>query len=84
MFYSANMFSKLNNLYWHIRYTRNKSVKRKYYQYVLNEKKRLIETGVDVEELRLYCRALSGRLNVHAERRLESYRKNRPEDPFFS
>jgi len=77
-------FSKLNNLYWHIRYTRNKSVKRRYYRYVADEKKRLIETGVDVEELRLYCRALSGRLNVHAERRLEAYRKNRPTDPIFS
>ena len=71
------MFTKLNNFYWHIRYTRNKSTKRKYYRYVLVEKKRLIkESGVDKEELRLYCRALSGRLNVHAEKRLESYRKN--------
>lgn len=72
------MFSKLNNFYWFIRYTRNKSVKRRYYRYIAVEKKRLIEeSGVDVEELRLYCRALSGRLNHHAERRLESYRKSR-------
>ena len=70
------MFAKLNNLYWHIRYTRNKSVKRKYYRYVLKEKKRLIESGVDKEELRLLCRALSNRLNSHAERRLERYRKD--------
>lgn len=69
-------FAKLNNLYWHIRYTRNKSVKRKYYRYVFKEKKRLIESGVDVEELRLLCRALSNRLNSHAERRLERYRKD--------
>ena len=44
-------------------------------RYVAAEKKRLIQSGVDTEKLRLYCRALSGRLNVHAERRLESYRK---------
>jgi len=48
------------------------------------KKKRLIETGVDVEELLLYCRALSGRLNIHAERCLEDYRKNRPKDQTFS
>ena len=75
MFSLAN-FSKLNNLYWHIRYNRNKSIKRKYYRYVLAEKKRLIETGVDAEELRLYCRALSGSLNHLAEKRLAAYRKN--------
>ena len=67
------MFSKLNNLYWFIRYTRNKSVKRRYYRYVAAEKKRLINSGVDFEYLRLYCRALSNRHNEHAERRLQSY-----------
>ena len=72
------MFSKLNNLYWFIRYNRNKSIKRRYYRYVAVEKKRLIESGVDPEELRLYCRALSARLNPHAEKRLETYRKNQP------
>jgi len=70
------MFSKLNNLYWFIRYNRNKSIKRRYYRYVAVEKKRLIESGVDAEELRLYCRALSGRLNQPAEKRLVAYRKN--------
>ena len=69
------MFSKLNNLYWRIRYTRNKSEKRKFYRYVFKEKKRLIESGVDKEELRLLCRALSNTLNLHAERRLSQYRK---------
>lgn len=69
-------FSKLSNLYWFIRFTRNKSVKRKYYRYVAAEKKRLIESGADAEELRLLCRALSNRLNSHAERRLERYRKD--------
>ncbi len=70
------MFSKLNNLYWFIRYTRNKSEKRKYYRYVMKEKKRLIESGVDMEYLRLYCRALSKRQNSHAESRLERYKKD--------
>ncbi|MCB1948832.1 hypothetical protein [Nitrosomonas sp.] len=70
------MFGKLYNLYWRIRNTRNRSIKRRYYRYVAVEKKRLIESGVDPEELRLLCRALSGRLNLHAERRLAAYRKN--------
>lgn len=71
------MFSKLRNYYWFIRYTRNKSVKRKYYRYVTKEKKRLIESGVDMEYLRLYCRALSSsRQNQHADSRLELYKKD--------
>lgn len=75
------MFSNLRNLYWHIRDTRNASKKRKYYRYIEKEKKRLIEeTGVDSEELRLYCRTLATRLNIHAERHLENYRKSRPKD----
>ncbi len=69
------MFSKLNNLYWFIRYTRIKSVKRKYYRLVAKEKKRLIESGVDKEELRLLCRYLSNLRNERAGDRLEAYRK---------
>lgn len=69
-------FSKLRNFYWHIRFTRNKVTKRRYYRYVLKEKKRLIGSGVDAEFLRLFCRALSNRLDCHAEKRLESYRKS--------
>jgi len=69
------MFSKLNNLYWQIRYTRIRSVKRKYYRYVAKEKKRLIESGVDEEELRLLCRYLSNLRNERAGDRLEAYRK---------
>lgn len=66
----------LRNLYWQIRYHRNKSIKRKYYRYVFKVKQRLIQSGVDAEELRLICRVLVNRLNPHAERRLEAYRKN--------
>lgn len=69
------MLSKLNHLYWFIRYTRNKSVKRRYYRYVAAEKKRLIQSGVDAEEIRLYCRHLSNLRNERAENRLEAYRK---------
>lgn len=68
--------SKFYNLYWRIRNTRNKSTKRRYYRYVAVEKKRLIETGFDAEELRLLCRTLASRQNPHAERRLATYRKN--------
>ncbi|WP_143123961.1 hypothetical protein [Nitrosomonas ureae] len=71
-----SIFAKLKNLYWRIRYTRNKSEKRKFYRYVAKEKKRLIESGVDKEELRLLCRALSNTLNLNAERRLSQYRKD--------
>ena len=69
-------FSRINNFYWFIRYSRDATVKRKYYRYVLKEKKRLIGSGVDAEYLRLYCRALSNRLDRHAEKRLENYRKS--------
>lgn len=69
------MFSKLKNLYWQIRFSRNKSRKRKYYRYAAVEKKRLLEAGVDKEELRLICRALSKQHCEHAERNLRNYQK---------
>lgn len=86
MFFSLSftaMFSELRNLYWFIRYARNPSVKRRYYRYVAAEKKRLLEAGVDPEELRLMCRALSRRLDLHAEKRLATYRKNQRENQTF-
>jgi hypothetical protein len=69
------MYSKLNNYYWQIRYTRIKAVRRKYYRYIAKEEKRLIDSGVDAEELRLLCRHLSNLRNEQAEIRLEAYRK---------
>lgn len=69
-------FSILHIIYWRIRYTPSKSVKRRYYRYVAAEKKRLILSGVDAEKVRLLCRSLSNRLNHHAERGLDTYRKN--------
>lgn len=68
-------FSNLRSFYWHIRYTRCKVVKRRYYRYVLKEKKRLIQSGVDKEYLRLYCRTLAFKNNEHAERRLLFYKE---------
>lgn len=66
-------FSNLRGFYWRIRSTRNPSEKRKYYRYVFKEKKRLIQSGVDSEYLRLYCRSLSKRFDHHAEKRLKDY-----------
>lgn len=68
--------SRLCNLYWMIRYHRKKNSKRKYYYQIAAEKKRLVELGADREELRLLCRVLANRHNVHAARRLEAYRKD--------
>lgn len=76
------MYTKLNNLYWRLRYARNKSEKRKFYRYAAVEKKCLLEeTGVDPEELRLYCRALSGRLNflVNKSRTLKARKEFHPQ-----
>lgn len=78
-------FSKLMNLYWFIRHhRRNKSIKRRYYRYVAAEKKRLLEAGVDPEELGLLYRTLARQLNPHAERRLKAYRENMTKDRIFS
>ncbi|MBX3631215.1 MAG: hypothetical protein KF908_15195, partial [Nitrosomonas sp.] len=41
------------------------------------KKKRLLEAGVDPEELRLLCRSLSKRLDSRVEKRLAAYRKSR-------
>ncbi len=71
------MYANLFNHYWFIRYARHASAKRRYYRYAEKEKKRLLEAGVDPEELRLLCRHLINPRNRHAEKRLEEYRKNR-------
>jgi len=52
-------FSRLYNIYWNIRFQRNKNLKRKYYRYAADEKKHPIASGVDPEELRLICRTLA-------------------------
>ena len=71
-----DMFGKLYNLYWFIRYNRrNKPVKRRYYRYVSKEKNRLIALGADAEEIRLLCRHLANPRCEQTEARLEAYRK---------
>ena len=71
-----DMFGKLHNLYWFIRYNRrNKPVKRRYYRYVSKEKKRLLELGADAEEIRLLCRHLANPRQKKTVIRLEAYRK---------
>ncbi len=70
------MFSRLYNLYWFIRFTRIKVVKRRYYRLVTKERKRLLEEGVNDECLRLLCRHLSNLRNSSAEERYLNYRKN--------
>ncbi|MER2514434.1 MAG: hypothetical protein ABTQ25_18800, partial [Nitrosomonas ureae] len=66
---------------WRTRYhSRNKSAKRRYYRYVANEKKRLINSGVHIEEVRLLCRHLANLRNVCAERRLQAFRDNHSRD----
>ncbi|MBV6446700.1 hypothetical protein [Nitrosomonas sp.] len=66
-------FSKLQNIYWFIRYQRRKNLKRKYYRQAADEKKRLIDSGVDKEELRLFCRALARKHCEISEKRLQDY-----------
>jgi len=72
-----SILGNLPGFYWFIRYyTRNASLKRRYYRYVAKEKALLIAAGVDVECLRRYCRALA---KVHcrfARRNYEAYRDN--------
>jgi hypothetical protein len=66
---------KLRNLYWFLRYHRkwNEAKRRLYYRRIADEKKRLIETGVDAELVRLYCRHLADMKNRHAEARYLFY-----------
>lgn len=65
----------LCNLYWRLRYRRDwqLALRRRYYRKIFDEKKRLIESGVDAEELRLLCRHLANLSNKHAQRRYLAY-----------
>lgn len=69
--------SDLRNLYWHLRYCRkfNQACRRRHYRKIAVEKKRLTESGVDSEELRLLCRYLSNPRNGFAEARYFAYAK---------
>ena len=69
--------SKLANTYWFLRYNRkfNQAARRKYYRRIANEKKRLTESGVDAELVRLLCRHLAKPSCPHAKGRYMSYQQ---------
>lgn len=65
----------VRNLYWMLRYRRawDSAARRKYYRRIEVEKKRLIESGVDPEAVRLCCRYLANLQNRNAEARFKAY-----------
>lgn len=64
---------RLSNLYWFLRYYghRDQARRRKLYRQIAAERKRLLEAGVDAEEVRLLCRYLANTRNRNAARRYE-------------
>lgn len=76
MHYSMPVWSgRLANLYWMLRYYghRDQARRRKLYRKIAAERKRLLEAGVDGEEVRLLCRHLANPSNRHAAGRLVGY-----------
>lgn len=67
--------AKLANLYWMLRYKRDRdqAARRRYYRYIEAEKNRLFSAGFDREEIRLLCRYLSNPHSKHAERAFLGY-----------
>ena len=67
--------SPLANLYYFLRCygCRNHARRRKLYRRIAAERKRLLEAGVDGEEVRLLCRHLANPGNRHAAGRLAGY-----------
>lgn len=67
--------SVLSNLYWHLRYIRpfDQAARRRHYRKIAHEKKRLIETGVDPEQVRLFCRWLANPKNNAASIRFQNF-----------
>lgn len=59
------------NYYWYLRYFRSfqEARRRKQYRLIAAEKKRLHETGVDSELVRLLCRHAANPRNPHAAKR---------------
>ena len=68
---------KLCNLYWKLRDNRNwkKSYRRQIYRQIADEKKRLTESGVDAELVRLLCRWLANTRNQRAEANFRFFEK---------
>lgn len=73
--YPDRSFSEINNLYWFVRNLRphESARQRALYRRIADEKKRLIESGVDAEELRLYCRMMANPRNRFAALRWRVY-----------
>jgi hypothetical protein len=68
--------SGLHGLYWFLRFYRNwdEAARRDCYRKIAVEKKRLIESGVDAEEVRLLCRHLANLKDRKAETRYVTYK----------
>ena len=68
---------KLCNLYWFLRYHRkfNEAKRRAIYRKIASEKKRLTESGVDAELVRLLCRWLANTRNQRAEANFRFFEK---------
>jgi phosphopantetheinyl transferase len=66
-----------------LRYIRcfNEARRRKQYRLIAKEKKRLYETGVDVEVVRLLCRHMANPRNSKAEKRFWNYLHKLPNLP---
>lgn len=60
--------TELRHLYWKMRTLRkwDKSPRVVLYRRIASEKKRLVELGVDQEQIRLYCRVLVNPANRNA------------------
>jgi len=64
----------LCNLYWHLRFNRfSQAARRRFYRKIAAEKKRLVDSGVDTEEVRLFCRWMANPRNRFAEERYYLY-----------
>lgn len=71
--------TNLRNYYWFLRYHRkyDEAKRRAYYRKISAEKKRLIESGVDAELVRLLCRSLANPANRQARERFDFYQRQR-------
>jgi hypothetical protein len=67
-------FAPLANLYWRLRDCRNWNAakRRRMYRLIAVERKRLVDSGQDVELVRLACRHLANPLQHPAERRFRA------------
>lgn len=65
----------LCNAYWHLRNLRafDGAGRRRLYRRIADEKKRLIGSGVEAEEVRLLCRHLANPGNQNAEQKFRKY-----------